>query len=107
MNPREPHGPYMRQWEDMEAFKLANDVVRFVLFETAAWKQWKMGGQRQAIGKQVLIILPMRRGSGRQEGGLTAGLPGGCETRKRPSSGRTGEGEAGAATWTSSISHWH
>lgn len=33
--------------------KLANDVVRSVLFETAAWKQWGRRGQRQATGKQV------------------------------------------------------
>lgn len=42
------------QWEDEENFKLANDVVRFVLFETAAWKQWGRRGQRQATGKQVI-----------------------------------------------------
>ena len=29
-----------------------------MLFETAAWKQWGRRGQRQATGKQEMIVFP-------------------------------------------------
>lgn len=51
---------------------MANDVVRCVLFESAAWKQWGRRGQRQATGKQE-IVFPASAGDG---GSASDGGPG-------------------------------
>lgn len=45
----------------MENFKLANEVVRFVLYETVTWRQERRKGPRQMRGEQGITMFPGRR----------------------------------------------
>lgn len=59
LNTREPHGPHgepalhARRWEEVENLKLANDVVRFVLHETATWRQERRAGDYNVRNEMV------------------------------------------------------
>lgn len=58
---REP-ARHARQWEQVVNFMLESDVVRFVLYDSARWKQWGNRSRRQATEEQKIIILPVGDG---------------------------------------------
>lgn len=58
---REP-ARHARQWEEVVNFMLESDVVRFVLYDSARWKQWGNRSRRQATEEQKIIILPVGDG---------------------------------------------